>query len=202
MKRSKYILIALLVTTLSVDTQAQNAPIGGTQRVELLNAIAAAQKPKAGTKLTKHFVQTKHTPMLATDAVSKGIVTIDDGRNLRWHYTEPDDMALVIEGDSIYTVSHGQRRSLDGAAGRITRGMAQMMSTLTSGNGLTDEKQFEITLTNEGSKLKAVLVPKRRDMRRMMQRVELEFDPKNYEVRSVRIVEREDSYTTIVFDKR
>ena len=71
MNASKYILTALLAMGLGLH--AQTVPLAGSQRAEALTAIAAAQQPKPGKTLNYTFVQTKHSPLLAQDAVSKSL---------------------------------------------------------------------------------------------------------------------------------
>ena len=202
MKHTRHILLAILTIAMSLALQAQNAPLTGPQRAEVLTAIAAAQQPKAGKTLSYTFVQRKHSPLLAQDAVSKGNLTLGSDRTMRWQYTEPQAMALVVEGDSIYTEAGGKRNQLSGASGRMTRGMAQMMMQMTDGASLTNDKLFETTLTEEAGTYRATLVPKRRDMKRMMQQAVLTFDRKTLRVKSVRLIEKEDSYTQIDFTQQ
>ena len=200
MNASKYILIALLAMGLGLH--AQTVPLAGSQRAEVLTAIAAAQQPKPGKTLNYTFVQTKHSPLLAQDAVSKGKLTLGNDRTMRWQYTEPQAFALVVEGDSIYTITGGKRNSLSGTSGKMTRGLAQMMMQMTDGASLTNDKLFETTLTEEAGSYRATLVPKRRDMKRMMQQAVLTFDRKTLRVKSVRLIEKEDSYTQIDFTQQ
>lgn len=189
----------MLATVLPAMLLAQSTPLTGPRRAEVLAAIARTQQPPAGKTLCYSFVQTKHSPLLANDAVSKGKLNLGDRRSMQWQYTEPQAFSLVVEGDSIYTVSGGKRQSLTGAGGKMTRGLAQMMMQLTDGASLADDKLFETSLTEEGDSYRAVMVPKRRDMRRMMQQAELLFDRKTLRIRSVTLTERNDSYTKIDF---
>lgn len=202
MKRTRHILLTLLIVALSLATQAQTAAITGAQRVDILSAIAAAQQPKAGKTLAYTFVQTKHSPLLAQDAVSKGNLTLGSGRSMRWQYTEPQAFSLVVEGDSIYTIANGKRNSLSGASGKMTRGLAQMMMQMTDGASLTNEKMFETTVADESITYRVVLVPKRRDMKRMMQQAVLTFDHKTLRIKGVRLIEDKDSYTQIDFTQQ
>ncbi len=202
MKRTRHILITLLTVAISLATQAQTTAITGAQRAKVLSAIAAAQQPKAGKTLAYTFVQTKHSPLLAQDAVSKGNLTLGSNRTMRWQYTEQQAFALVVEGDSIYTVVGGKRNSLSGASGKMTRGLAQMMMQMTDGASLTDDKMFETTLAEESDTYRVTLVPKRRDMKRMMQQALLTFDHKTLRIKSVRLVEKDDSYTQIDFTQQ
>ena len=149
------------------------------------------------------FCATAQSPVADRDAVLARIAAAQKPQpgksQMRWQYRDPTDLALVVDGDSIYTVSAGVRKALSGAAGAATRGMAQTMMTLASGNALADEKLFAVELTEEPSAYRAVLTPKRRDMRRMMQQVIVTFDKKSYRVNTVRLMEKKDSYTLIEF---
>ena len=178
---------------------AQGVILTGNQRAEVLTAIAAAQQPKQGKTLSYTFVQTKHSPLLAQDAVSKGNLTLGSDRTMRWQYTEPQAFSLVVEGDSIYTIANGKRNSLSGASGKMTRGLAQMMMQMTDGASLTNDKLFETQLAEEGTTYRATMTPKRRDMKRMMQQAVLTFDHKTLRIKSVRLIENNDSYTHIDF---
>ncbi len=134
--------------------------------------------------------------------MSKGNLTLGSDRTMRWQYTEPQTFALVVEGDSIYTVVGGKRNSLSGASGKMTRGLAQMMMQMTDGASLTNDKLFETTLTEESGFYRATLVPKRRDMKRMMQQAVLTFDHKTLRIKSVRLIEKDNSYTQIDFTQQ
>ena len=173
------LLTTLLLTLSLVFCATAQSPVA--DRDAVLARIAAAQKPQPGKSQTYAFTQTKHSPMLAQDAVSHGVLTLSGERQMRWQYRDPTDLALVVDGDSIYTVSAGVRKALSGAAGAATRGMAQTMMTLASGNALADENLFA------------------GDMRRMMQQVIVTFDKKSYRVNTVRLMEKKDSYTLIEF---
>ena len=73
------------------------------------------------------------------------------------------------------------------------------MRQMTIGASLTDDKLFETSVVEENGLYRVTLVPKRRDMRRMMQQIILTFDHKSLRIKSVRMIEKEDSYTHIDF---
>lgn len=199
MGQTKHILPLLIVLAMSSITMAQNVTLAGSRRAEILSAIAEAQQPQPGKTLNYSFVQTKHSPLLAADAVMKGHLTLGSDRTMQWQYTDPKTFTLAVEGDSIYTVSDGKRQSLSGANGKMTRGLAQMMMQMTDGASLVNDKLFDTELTEEGATYRATMTPKRRDMRRMMQRAVLVFDHKTLRIKSVRLIENNDSYTQIDF---
>ena len=192
-------LAALMAVGLVLPACAQT-PVANSAAV--LEQIARVQQPGAGATLKYSFRQTKHSPLLAVDAVSKGNLTLGSNHTMHWQYTEPQAFSLIVEGDSIYTVSGGKRTPLSGAGGKMTRGLAQMMMQMTDGASLTDSKLFETSLMEDAGTYYVTLVPKRRDMKRMMQRAELTFDHKSLCIKSVRLIEKADSYTQIDFTRQ
>ena len=189
-------LAALMAVGLMLPAVAQT-PVANSAAV--LEQIARAQQPNHGKTLAYTFVQTKHSPLLAQDAVSKGNLTLGSDHTMRWQYTEPQEFALVVEGDSIYTIAGGKRNSLSGASGKMTRGLAQMMMQMTDGASLTNDKLFDTEISAEGTIYRVKMTPKRRDMKRMMQHAILTFDNKTLRIKSVRMIEKDDSYTQIEF---
>lgn len=194
MERTLFTL--LLVLNLSFSAFAQ-PPV--TDREATIERIATAMKQQAGKTLSYSFTQTKHSPMLSQDAVSHGTLSLWGERNMRWHYTDPKDHAIVVIGDSIYTESNGIRKSLSGASGAITRNITKTMIALCSDDALLDEKVFSVELTEDASAYHATLTPKRRDLRRMMQQLLVDFDKKSCRVLKVKLIEKHNSYTVIEF---
>ena len=194
MLRQFTILLISLCLTLCAAAQSPVA-----DRNAVLARILAAQNPQAGKSIKYTFTQTKHSPLLAQDAVSHGNVTLTGERYLRWHYTEPRNHAIIVDGDSIYAETDGKKHTLAGPAGSIMRNMTNTMMSLTSGTGLADEKVFSVELTEDASAYHATLTPKRRDLRRMMQQVLVDFDKKSCRVRNVKLIEKHNSYTVIEF---
>lgn len=198
MKRLDTLFFLILLAT-AIPLQAQT-PLADPSAV--LTRIAEAQRPPQGKRLSYAFRQTKHSPLLAEDAVSHGMLALGPGRSMRWQYTAPTPLTIAIEGDSIYTIHDGRRDNLSGAAGRMTRGLALTMMQLADGGGLTDDKMFDTRLTEDATTYHATMTPKRRDMKRIMQRAELVFDRHTLGIKSVRLVEANDSYTQIDFTKQ
>ena len=192
----KSLVTLLLALSLSFCVIAQS-PV--TDRAATITRIATAMKQQVGKNMSYSFTQTKHSPMLSQDAVSHGTLTLNGERNMRWHYTDPKDHAIVVIGDSIYTESNGIRKNLSGASGAITRNITKTMMALCSDEALLDEKIFSVELTEDASAYHATLTPKRRDLRRMMQQVLVDFDKKNCRVRNVKLIEKHNSYTVIEF---
>ena len=189
----------LLALGLAICAVAQN-PVA--DRDAVLARIEAALTPHAGKTFNYTFTQTKHSPLLAQDAVSHGNLTLTGNSFMRWHYTDPRNYAIVVDGDSIYAETDGRKHSLNGPAGAIMRNMTNTMMSLTNSGSLAEEKLFSVDLTEDASTYHATLTPKRRDLRRLMQQITVDFDKKNCRIRKVKLTEKHNSYTVIEFQAR
>ncbi len=193
---AKQLTTILLTLCMTLCVVAQK-PVA--DRDAVLTRIEAALTPQAGKSIKYDFTQTKHSPLLAQDAVSHGNVTLTGEHYLRWHYTDPRNHALIIDRDSIYAETDGKSHSLAGPAGTIMRNMTNTMMSLTNAGTLANEKVFSVELTEDASVYHATLTPKRRDMRRMMQQLLVDFDKKSCRVLKVKLIEKHNSYTIIEF---
>ena len=101
---TRQLTILFLALCLAFTAMAQT-PVA--DRDAVLARIVAAQKPQAGKTQNYAFTQTKHSPMLTHDAVSHGTLTLVGERRMRWHYSDPTDLSLVVEGDTVYTETNG-----------------------------------------------------------------------------------------------
>lgn len=193
--------LTILLTSLCIAFCAvAQSPVA--DRDAVLTRIVATLNPKDGQSLKYNFTQIKHSPLLANDAVSHGDVTLTGSRYMRWHYSDPRNYAIIVDGDSIYAETDGKKHSLAGPAGAIMRNMTNSMMSLTAGNGLKDEKLFAVELTEDASGYHATLTPKRRDLRRMMKQIIADFDKKSCRLRKVKLSEMSNSYTLIEFRDR
>ena len=108
--------ILLFACCLAYHAAAQT-PVA--DRNAVLTRIEASLNPQAGKTIKYTFTQTKHSPLLAQDAISHGNVTLTGQRFLRWHYTDPRNHAIVVDGDSIYAVSAGELEADQEVVGTI-----------------------------------------------------------------------------------
>lgn len=189
----------LLALCLAFCAVAQKAV---ADRDAVLARIEASLAPQHGKAIHYTFTQTKHSPLLVHDIVSHGDVTLNGQTYMRWHYSDPHNYAVVVDGDSIFAETESKRHALAGPAGSIMRSMTGTIMSLTAKGALASEKLFAVELTEDATSYHAVLTPKRRDMRRLMQQLSATFDKKDCRLRSAKLTERHDSYTIIEFRDR
>ena len=122
--------------------------------------------------LEAYFTQTRHSPMLTSDLVSKGKVSLAKPDYLRWEVISPKPSVSEFNG-------------ADGAAQRRFR--------------IPSDKDFKITVL-EGKEQSIILEPVRGDLKKLFSRIVVKADPATYLVHSVLLSGFDGDSTFIVFD--
>lgn len=168
----------------------------------VLTSIAQTQRQNATEVQKYQFKQTKHTPMLATDAVRMGYMVVGPQKYMEWHYTDADPYALVMEGEKCFMLKDGEKKSLKGRSGRMASRLAALMMELAAGGELIDGKHFDSSLAETSNTWVVTLNPRSRDMRKMMESAVLTFDKKTLGILTVKIVDQDAGFTLIEFEKK
>jgi outer membrane lipoprotein-sorting protein len=119
------------------------------------------------------IAQTRRIPLMDEPQKSSGTMIYIKPSRFSLDYTEPFVWKLKVDGDNIIMGTE----SAEGEAGRLFKGISSMILGCMSGEMLKDRRTFRVTVTDEGDQWKALLIPVRRDMKKMFGQIELGFDP-------------------------
>lgn len=121
--------------------------------------------------LEARFVQTRRSPLYTKDLVSKGKVSLARPDKIRWETEEPSHKVLILSS----AAAKGRRRF-----------------TLPSAS------DFTVTVL-EGEDYTLTLIPLRRDLSALFQRIILHARKDNYMIQSIVLDSGEGDYTHISF---
>ena len=138
---------------------------------EMIESIVKACSDMSSMKCD--ISQTRHIPLMDEPQRSSGTMIYIKPSRFSLNYTDPFEWKLKVDGDNVLMGTE----SADGEAGRLFKGISSMILGCMSGEMLKDKRSFRVTVTDEGGEWKALLVPVRRDMKKMFNRIELGFDP-------------------------
>ena len=156
------IIITVLVLLLAVGVSA--VTLQGTQTVdEMTESIVKACYGINSLKCD--VAQTRTTPFIKEPSKSYGTML----------YIQPSRFCLDYNGKNI--VSGFDETRLDEDMGRLYKSISDMILGCMSGELLKDKRTFKVTVTDTGDEWKAVLIPVRRDMKKIFDQIELGFDP-------------------------
>ena len=187
MKRTVLICLAILFasfTALAQDSEAQ-----------IRQKIAAAAQ--AMTSLQCDFVQTKQLKMLNDKMVSEGRMYYSQKDKLRWEYVKPYQYIFIMNGDRVLLKNKERSDVIDVRQNKIFREIARIMMSSVVGDCLSDDRTFKTSISTAGGQWVATLLPQRKDMKQMFQKIILHFDQRQATVSRVELVEKNGDQTTI-----
>lgn len=138
---------------------------------EMIESIVKASSNITSMKCD--IAQTRRIPLMDEPQKSSGTMIYIKPSRFSLDYTEPFAWKLKVDGDNIIMGTE----SSEGEAGRLFKGISSMILGCMSGEMLKDRRTFRVTVTDEGDQWKALLIPVRRDMKKMFGQIELGFDP-------------------------
>ena len=141
---------------------------------EMIESIVEASSDITSMKCD--IAQTRRVPLMDEPQKSSGTMIYFKPSRFCLNYTDPFEWKLKVDGDNIMTGSDDS--VMNGDAGRLYKGLSGMILGCMSGDMLKDKRTFKVTVTDVGGEWKALLIPVRRDMKKMFNQIELGFDPK------------------------
>lgn len=189
MKRITISLLFLFSLFFSV-AQAQ----GDDAQIRQKIAVAA----QTMTSMQCDFVQTKQLKMLNDKMVSEGRMYYSQKDKLRWEYVKPYQYTFIMNGDRVLLKNKERSDVIDVRQNKIFREIANIMLNSVVGNCLNDDRSFKTSITTAGGQWVATLLPQRKDMKQMFQKIILHFDMKKALVTKVELQEKKGDRTVIV----
>ena len=131
---------------------------------------------------TAHFVQDKQSQLFAEPQRSKGVLEYRTPDYLRWEYTSPKALVWEVDGDK----------------GNVNPQVLQMLMMIKQCvKGDFDAAQKSFVVDQNGDQV--TLTPKKRELQRMFQRIEIMMNPETEIAKQVVIYEANGDCTTIRF---
>ena len=186
MKRT--IIILTVILGLLFPAQAQNE----AQIKQQINQTAAALKT-----MQCDFVQTKQLKLLNDRLVSKGKMCYQKSDKLRWEYTSPTSYVFILNGDKVLLKNNNRNDVIDVKQNKLFREIARIMMSSVVGNCLSDEKNFKTSIASTPTEWVATMLPLKKDMKQMFQKIILHFNKQKSMVSSVELIEKNGDQTLI-----
>ena len=165
-----FVIVTGLILLLALGVSAVTVNMQQTED-EMIESIVKASSNITSMKCD--IAQTRRIPLMDEPQKSSGTMIYIKPSRFSLDYTEPFAWKLKVDGDNIIMGTE----SAEGEAGRLFKGISSMILGCMSGEMLKDRRTFRVTVTDEGGEWKALLIPVRRDMKKMFGQIELGFDP-------------------------
>lgn len=187
MKRVIILFICILVPFIGKAQNPQQSDI-----IEQINKASAQMQ-----SLECEFVQTKFLSILDDKMVSKGRMYYQQADKLRWEYTSPYTYTFILNQNQVLLKNDNRSDVIDVNQNRMFKEIARMMMNSIVGNCLSDDKSFKATVVVSGTDWIATLIPIKRDMKQMWNKLVLHINPDLKVVYKVEMHEPSGDYTII-----
>ena len=187
MKRLLILLFIFVSVHLSLTAQQSEAQIR-----QAITQAASAMKT-----MQCDFTQTKHLRMLNDKMTSKGRMYYQQTNRLRWEYTSPYSYTFILNDDKVLLKNKQRNDVIDVNKNKLFREIARIMMNSVVGTSLTDDKSFKSAIATNGNEWIASLLPQRKDLKQLFQKIILHFSKKNAMVKQVELIERNGDKTVI-----
>ncbi|MBR4730435.1 MAG: outer membrane lipoprotein carrier protein LolA [Prevotella sp.] len=187
MKKGLFIIYLLFAAHFTLMAQQSEMQIR-----QKISRIASSIKT-----MSCDFIQTKHLKMLNDDMVSKGRMYYQQSNRLRWEYTSPYTYTFIINNDKVLLKNSQRNDVIDVNSNKLFKEIARIMMNSVVGNCLNDETSFKSSISVSGEEWVATLLPQRKDMKQMFQKIVLHFSQKQAVVTQVELIEKNGDRTII-----
>lgn len=186
----KRLLFLILILSHIIPLSAQQ--LTEEQIKQKVNQTASAMKT-----MQCDFVQTKHLKMLNNDFVSHGKMYYQQSNKLRWEYTSPYSYTFILNNDQVLLKNKQRNDLIDVKQNKLFKEIVRIMMSSVIGNCLTDDKNYKVSVAAIGNEWVATLLPQRKDMKQMFQKLVLHFNAKKSVVNNVELYDKNGEKTII-----
>ncbi len=143
------------------------------------------------------FTQTKQLSMLNAKITSGGRMYYQQPGKLRWEYTQPYAYTFILNGNKVLLKNNNRNDVIDVNQNKLFREIAQIMISSVVGNCLSDDRNFKTSISTTQKEWIATLLPLRKNMRQLFQKIILHFNRQQKMVSQVELVEKNGDKTII-----
>jgi outer membrane lipoprotein carrier protein len=179
------LLAASLANAETVSAQTYS-PLDSATAADMLAEIAASSSDMQTLKCS--FVQRQELSGLSRPAISEGILYYKKADRMRWEYTEPEKYSFIVSGSKVVQERDGNIQKGEGATlfGRIAR----LILPGISGQSIVNEKDFTAEYSVSDNTFRVSMIPKKGNMRRMINTINLHFDMKTKFIQAIEMLQQ------------
>lgn len=190
MKRTASVFLMLLCVV-----SAMAAPLTEQQKQ---NVVGRINKAASGLKSMEcSFTQTKYLSLLSDKMVSEGRMYYKQPNKLRWEYTTPYRYLFVFNGTRVYVGNKTRKDVIDTNTNKVFREVARIMMSTVTGTALSNSSDFSIDVADDKALWQVVLVPRKKEMKKMFSKIVLFFNKSNLMISEINIYEKNNDRTNI-----
>lgn len=162
-------------------------------RNEMKQAISGIQS------IASKFRQEKNLDVFQEVITSEGTFHYRRTDKVRWEYLEPISYTIVMNGNDVMIRSDDKTTVFDMNENAFIRQINEVMVGSVQGDILDNDEMFEVKYYKGNDHYLALLKPKTEEVRDILQKVEIFFNPVDFSADKLIFTEYTGDYTKIVF---
>lgn len=187
------IILLLLLALLPDATAATLTPRQKQEVITKLNKSTTAMK-----SMQCGFTQTKYLSLLSDKMVSKGHMYYQQPYKLRWEYSSPYQYTFILNGTEVYVRNKSKKDVINTNNNKLFKEVARIMLRTVTGKALSDAADFSIDVSDGGSLWKVILIPRKKDLKRMFSKIILSFRKSDSIISEIDMYEKNNDRTNII----
>ena len=186
---NRFLLLIFFALCSVLQMQGQNV----SQDAILKEIGLAASQMKT---LKCDFIQTKHMKMLGNKLVANGKMYCSQPNKLCWEYAPPYSYSFILNQDKVMLKKGVKAEVFDIKRHKMFKEIAAIMMNSVLGNCFSD-KSFKVSIKSSGNQYIATLIPLKKEMKMMFDRVILFYSNVQAMVNTVELYEKNGDRTII-----
>lgn len=187
----KKILILCLILLQGITSSAMTPE----QKKTVLNKISTAAA--ALPSMTCDFTQTKKVSLVKETMTSQGKMYYKKPDKLRWEYTSPYTYTFIFNGTKVSVKNSKKKSVIDTQSNKVFKEVARIMMNTVTGKALNNPADFKTDVAEGCSGWLVTLIPKRKDMKSMFNKIIITFRKTDCMVTEIQIYEKNGDSSTI-----
>src|SRR5690554_5475757 len=197
MNKTLYIFFTLLsVCTILPSSFAQEQQLSIAEIAKFKKEVM--QQSEKIKSLKTDFIQYKHLSFLSREIETSGNMIFQAPDLLNWRYIKPYQYSIGFRKGKIHINDQGNKSSFDASSNKMFEKINKLIVGSVSGN-MFDDNEFTISYFKNKTHYIARFIPKAKDLKQVIEEVELYFPFDRMMVSEVKLNESSGDYTKIIF---
>lgn len=163
--------------------------------------IRVKKTAKTTKTVQSDFIQKKHLSFLSNDITTYGKLAFKTPNLVKWEYTKPYKYSVIFKNNTLLVNDDGKKNKINIGSSNLFKRMNQLIVKSINGD-MFDTSEFDILYYQSANFYKVKFTTKNGNFKKFINRFELLFNKKTYEVMQVKMIEPSDDYTKIIFKNR
>ena len=160
---------------------------------------ALAKRSKGISTVTAEFIQSKRIKVIDETVVSKGSFYYKKTGNVRFDYTSPKVMSIVMNSDKMHIISSGKTTTLRLDNQKGLSDLALVMEACIGGNINSIPKSYKVSYKLLPNRHNISIIPKSKEFLGPYTKIELFLNEKDFSLDEMVLYEKSNDFTTYKF---